>query len=580
MAARECPALSARRWLELRASGVWPSARCSHSATRVAHLLYFIGGGQVVRPAQRAHEEAEWIHYADVPVLDVRRMRWRVAFSSGSPFVARRGHSAVLHERTDRIVIFGGSDEQTMMNDVWSLNNVSSPEWLTWTKVESVGDPPSPRRGHRAVVRDDLMVVIGGYGLGLIHTLHLQRWEWSCVLLAQSPGAEPPSLIALFGSALLGNKLLCFGGHESHSGSMRTSNALSLVDLTPVFEGSGKEGVEWRRVRVQGRCPSARICCECAQAGDSHLIVFGGTSEIGTTMNDTHMLHLTSSHTAQPTAEWSIVRLETDSCSGMPPARNAMTITRVGHTFLVFGGGIFGQKYYSDLWCLHSQIELSLPTPPSFAESHVLPHLASLVGSEELADVYFKLPDASRVPAHRLLLLSGGSAYLSALLSGSFREARESGVLELELPGTGWSRRTLLHLLRFLYTGDLPPEFDDDDPSLIIALLHAANALQIDSLRGFCEAKLAGAVDEDQVIEVLLLADLNGCTALRGLCLQFMQCHFGPLRRCAVGLPPPRDIVELSGYNELSEAQRKDIEEVIAPQADLEPRTAPASTEA
>ncbi|KAL1519006.1 hypothetical protein AB1Y20_003275 [Prymnesium parvum] len=542
-----------KRWFEVVPRGEPPCGRCSHTATRVGWNLYIIGGGAVW---MLDLEGAEWEQFSDVCVLDLRTMEWSVA-SASPAFPARRGHSAVLHDASDQILIFGGTrggnERSGLLNDVWALANVREAERLAWREVATTGARPSPRRGHRAVLRGELMVVVGGYGEGVLHALCVRRWAWSAVRV----DGPAPTLLALFGCALVGEQLLCFGGHVAHDGAVRMSNQLLAVDLAPLFADAAA-AVCWRILPTRQPPPAARICCEMVELSERALLVFGGTAVSDTALNDTHVLLLPSDEAAS--AEWSEVTL--DWPAKAPPVRNAMSMCRVGSRLLVFGGGIYAETYYNDVWCLQLELRPHLPPPPPFVPTQLQPYLASLVGSEAHADLAIRLADGATVPAHRLLLCSGSSGYLSALLQGSFSEARETASLVLTLPGDGWSRETVLHVLRFLYAGELPAGFAEQ-PALVTRLLEAADALHIESLRAQCEAVLALAVDAEQVVEVLLLADSKGCAALRQYCLSFLQENFGPLRRYAVGLLPPPALCELSGFDQLSEELRHEVEWLV-----------------
>jgi len=35
-----------------------------------------------------------------------------------------------------------------------------------------------------------------------------------------------------------------------------------------------------------------------------------------------------------------------------PAKRNAMSLTRAGSRFVLFGGGVFGEEYFDDVWSL------------------------------------------------------------------------------------------------------------------------------------------------------------------------------------------------------------------------------------
>lgn len=62
---------------------------------------------------------------------------------------------------------------------------------------------------------------------------------------------------------------------------------------------------------------------------------------------------------------------------------------------------------------------------------------------------------------------------------------------------------------------------------------------------------------------MLLLANQKGCHALYRYCLHYLHQHFGPLRRCAVDLPPPPPVTSLSGYEHLQGQLLQDVEWAI-----------------
>jgi len=527
-------------------------------------------------------------HYSDVPVLDVRTCTWTIVLASADTFPARRGHSAVLHEASKRIIVCGGTQGGTgqagCLNDVWLLHNVHrGPAELSWSSPTTSGEPPSPRRGHRAVVcAETTMLIIGGYGEGLLHALTIDEWVWASVPV-RGPEQQMPWQYALFGCAMVRDCLLCFGGHEIFDEAdadgfvrARHSNNLHAIDLAELVQVAATERalqyaeedaprkwptLQWQQLSAKGGSapPVERYCLEMADAsrGQScHFLCFGGTDVDGEPLNDTHLLHVHSPHDLlRSRLTWE--QVESGVADFAPTKRNAMSLNVFGNRFVLFGGGIFAEKYYSDTWCFELHLEPTFPAPPPFTTSHIAPHLAALVGSERFADVRFVLPDGSAVFAHRLLLCSGGSGYFSALLQGSFSESAarvDGGPLVLTLPGEGWTQAILLQCLRFLYTGDMPVALraDANDSAAVMELLAAADAIELEPLRKLCEAKLASAIDDEQVVEVLILADGMNCRALREFALSWMHHKFGPVRRCAVSLPPPPPVESLSGYERLS----------------------------
>ena len=347
-------------WYELKlAAGqgaVTPAARCSHTATRVGWQMYIIGGGAVVEPPSR-NRDCVFQHFGDVPILDVRSCQWTLALGSAdSPFPARRGHSAALHAPSSSIIVWGGTrggtGQQGCLDDTWQLTNVGgAPAELRWEQPHTCGTPPSARRGHRAVVYADVMLVVGGYGDGLLFTLEIGRsWCWSQVEVT----GPKPWQYALFGCTMLHGTLLCFGGHEMYFEAELTetdvaqiqhswraledgfihalhSNTLHAVDVSTLFGasacsggavdeageevegtggtsevGSGKEvarprsgfaparTLRWQELSARGTPPCARYCLEMAELGISghQVVIFGGTDTEGEALNDTFMLHV------------------------------------------------------------------------------------------------------------------------------------------------------------------------------------------------------------------------------------------------------------------------------------------------
>jgi hypothetical protein len=65
------------------------------------------------------------------------------------------------HTRSILVIIlcrFGGNDSRHYYNDTWSFD-ISTRKW---TELQCTGSIPSPRRGHAAVLVDDVMYVFGG----------------------------------------------------------------------------------------------------------------------------------------------------------------------------------------------------------------------------------------------------------------------------------------------------------------------------------------------------------------------------------------------------------------------------------
>jgi hypothetical protein len=71
----------------------------------------------------------------------------------------RRAHTTVHYHNW--LVVFGGGNGQTALNDIWALD-ISDPKRLTWEEWKTKGDPPARKGYHTANLVGDKMIVFGG----------------------------------------------------------------------------------------------------------------------------------------------------------------------------------------------------------------------------------------------------------------------------------------------------------------------------------------------------------------------------------------------------------------------------------
>jgi len=71
----------------------------------------------------------------------------------------RRAHTTVLYRNF--LVIFGGGNGQTALNDIWALD-ISDPTRLTWEEWPTQGEAPARKGYHTANLVGDKMIVFGG----------------------------------------------------------------------------------------------------------------------------------------------------------------------------------------------------------------------------------------------------------------------------------------------------------------------------------------------------------------------------------------------------------------------------------
>lgn len=98
---------------------------------------------------------------------------WAPLTPDGTPPSPRWDHTAVYDPIGDRLLVFGGSDDGVPLGDLWALDLADPPRW---TRLDPVGVAPAPRLSHTAVFdpEGNRMLVHGGYdGTSLVDDL----WE-------------------------------------------------------------------------------------------------------------------------------------------------------------------------------------------------------------------------------------------------------------------------------------------------------------------------------------------------------------------------------------------------------------------
>ncbi len=86
---------------------------------------------------------------------------WSRVKTLGTPPSARAGHTAIYDPVRDRVLVFGGYVSGLYGNDVWSLSLTGPP---TWSQLSPSGAPPLGRASHTAIYDpgQDRMIVFGG----------------------------------------------------------------------------------------------------------------------------------------------------------------------------------------------------------------------------------------------------------------------------------------------------------------------------------------------------------------------------------------------------------------------------------
>jgi hypothetical protein len=175
-------------WSRMPASGTPPSRRSEHTAVYdpVRQRMIVFGGRN---PGITTGDNELW-----QLTLGEEPPHWSTLPATGGPPAPRYDHSAIYDPVRDRMIVFGGFNNQGYVRDVWALSLSSVP---TWSQIAPASVPTavSARLGHTAIYDPvgDRMVVFGGddnldYGRGETWALLLGGAPtWTRVAPASGP---------------------------------------------------------------------------------------------------------------------------------------------------------------------------------------------------------------------------------------------------------------------------------------------------------------------------------------------------------------------------------------------------------
>jgi hypothetical protein len=244
-------------WSALVPAGISPSVRSGHRAIYdpVRDRMLVLGGNDGT------------VNLGDVWALSLGvSPTWSALAPTGTPPSARYEPTAIYDPIRDRLVLFGGADSSDMLNDVWALSLVSG---TAWSALVPAGPPT--RQGHTAIydpVRDRMLVCGGNNfftNLDDVWALSLAGSPtWS--LLAPA-GPHPPTLrlhTAIYDPVR--DRMLVFGGTPDNVNVYGDVWALSLAG-----------GMAWSALTPTGTPPSARFLHTAIyDPVRDRMLVFGG----------------------------------------------------------------------------------------------------------------------------------------------------------------------------------------------------------------------------------------------------------------------------------------------------------------
>ena len=254
-------------WAELAPSGGPPPGRSLSSAIYdpIRDRMIIFGGSST-----------SGSHYSnDVWALDLSGTpQWTQVFPTGGPIPIRGLHSAIYDPVSDRMLVYGGFDGFTSLDDLWSLSLSGTP---AWTLLTPAGAGPGARDYHRAIYDPTLnsMVLFGGHLYSPVPpTATYFNDTWSLSLsgtLAWSKVSPPDPLpSARLGMSMVYDSTLALGD----------AWALSL---------SGSPA--WAQAAPTGTVPPARVAHAAVYDPSSDQMVIYGGNDGAVRFNDSWSFH-------------------------------------------------------------------------------------------------------------------------------------------------------------------------------------------------------------------------------------------------------------------------------------------------
>ena len=559
----------------MRLAGVWREllghhcipARCSHTCNMIGNSLFLVGGGKV-----RGDDSSSFEHFGDVWRVDFEEKATRRLCIEG--WEGRRGHSTVVY-RGRYLVVFGGvksggNGQDELVNEVIVIDIIEEKRVNfiddTYLCPSEVYVRPDRRKGHVAGIWGDTMIVLGGYREGdlldmdqcFVYSLNLSPIDRNVATnmndLDESAVDESytntgirgrwrrdeiqgkmPIYFHNGGSVQTGSELLIFGG------AYTAINPLSLVvsnelnqDLY-VFDLITLEMSKVTRHVVDDQLDSSsshlqpRFCTSLAVVNDAFLIIYGGSSGHGDSVKDTVVIYnegiqrgvKDKDNNRQPwrTNPLRCMKLNIhDSSLPSPSPRNAMTLTSCGGdspSLIMFGGGIFPDTYYNDMWALNI---ISSPISNlvkktwndqllrNALQSPIDVYFSSCFGKERHADVVLILKgdDESDEPvtllAHKIIL-AAKSAFFRSLFDGLWAENSNFSRSNVSVASDDNNKLMRVnldvaitpfrHVLEFLYTNTMDVPIALSTLDMAVDVLQCATMLDLTECKAICEQEIA-----------------------------------------------------------------------------------------
>lgn len=222
---------------------------------------------------------------SDLWQFDIQNCTWaRVLYAQPArPVapVARAEHTAIVYG--NRMIVFGGYDGKKKLNDTY-VYDFSTQEWSRPSAADT--NAPSRRCKHTAVLYKKRMYVLGGfqynngenYAMTDMHHLDLETFAWSAVLTC----SDCPDALQGHKAVVCEDEMYVLGGKVRSSAAASASDTRTSGLNQAVFKYNF-ESYEWSEVKVGGNAPPPRqlhAAVAISQGvGRNSICVFGGTDK-------------------------------------------------------------------------------------------------------------------------------------------------------------------------------------------------------------------------------------------------------------------------------------------------------------
>jgi len=153
-------------WIQLAPAGTLPIARSNMSVVYdpASNEMIVFGGFSISDTTNGVLGDVWVLSNANgiggTPV-------WTQETPAGAAIPARYAHTAVYDAAFNRMIVFGGSNEHTEINDTWVLTNANNRTGTpTWIQLAPAGTIPGPKSYHTAVLdpSTNRMIIFGSSG--------------------------------------------------------------------------------------------------------------------------------------------------------------------------------------------------------------------------------------------------------------------------------------------------------------------------------------------------------------------------------------------------------------------------------